>query len=582
MELEYQFFLIQKGIALLFSLYVCILFIKKRNVNGAIAFLLMGILNIIWIVGNAFEVLSPEYDIKVFGLTISYLAIPILPALWSIGVLRFITLGTNPPKRFVLLIMIVPFVTVFLMATNTFHHLMYINFSLFQYGQFLVLKYQQGAWFWIHIFYSYALIAITSIYVILIQRNNENLLTKQKIYLVLSALPPAIFSLIHVLEITSINYTSSSFAIAVIVLGIAIYKHGLLEIIPAARDRIIESMEDCVLVLDKMDRVIDQNPAAINLLKSSNVYGKKLRDAFPQIRALKRLTGDHNLLNNEIEIEGRTFEIISSPITDKKGKDIGSVYTFRDVTTRKKSEEAIKKSQLELMELNKIKDKFFSIISHDLKNPFQSLLGYSQMLKEEFDTYTVEEKKEIIEGILNISKKTQQLLDNLLNWARLQTNRIKIYEEEINLERLIDQILDTLYVQASLKKVKLICDVSLDIKLKTDFDILSVILRNLISNAIKFSYLGGTVRVLAIDKNDRIEISVIDSGVGMSPEMVDGLFDLKNLVSEKGTKGEKGTGLGLILCKEFVEKIQGSIWVSSTEGKGSTFIFSLPKKLSNN
>jgi signal transduction histidine kinase len=173
-------------------------------------------------------------------------------------------------------------------------------------------------------------------------------------------------------------------------------------------------------------------------------------------------------------------------------------------------------------------------------------------------------------------------LDNLLNWARLQTNRIKIYEEEINLERLIDQILDTLYVQASLKKVKLICDVSLDIKLKTDFDILSVILRNLISNAIKFSYLGGTVRVLAIDKNDRIEISVIDSGVGMSPEMVDGLFDLKNLVSEKGTKGEKGTGLGLILCKEFVEKIQGSIWVSSTEGKGSTFIFSLPKKLSNN
>lgn len=580
MELEYQFFLIQKGIALLFSLYVCILFIKKRDVSGAIAFLLMGILNIIWIIGNAIQVLSSEYDTKVFGLTLSYLAIPILPALWSIGVLRFISLGSKPPKRFVLLMMVVPLLTVFLMATNSFHHLMYISFSLIDYGHFLLLKPQQGAWFWIHLFYSYTIIIIASVYVLLVQRSNDCFLTKQKIYLVLSSLPPALFSLMHVLNITSINYTSSSFVIAVIILGIAIYKHGLLEIIPAARDRIIESMEDCVLVLDKMDRVVDQNPAAINLLKSSNAYGKKLRDAFPQIRALKRLTGDHNLINNEIEIDGKTFEIISSPITDKKGKDIGSVYTFRDVTTRKKSEETIKKSQLELLELNRIKDKFFSIISHDLKNPFQSLLGYAQMLKEEFDTYSVEEKKEIIEGILNISKKTQQLLDNLLNWARLQTNRIKIYEEEINLERLVDQIFDTLYVQASLKKVKLICDVSHHLKLRTDFDILSVILRNLISNAIKFSFLSGTVRVLAIEKSNRIEISVIDSGVGMSSEMVDGLFDLKNLVSERGTKGEKGTGLGLILCKEFVERIEGRIWVSSIEGEGSIFTFSLPHKLS--
>ncbi|MBX3009278.1 MAG: PAS domain S-box protein [Melioribacteraceae bacterium] len=580
MELEYQFFLIQKGIAFLFSIYVCILFLRKRNVNGAFAFFLLGLFNIFWIIGNAIEVLSQDFETKVFGLTLSYLAIPILPALWSIGVLRFITLGIKPSRRFVVLIMVVPIITVFLMATNIFHHLMYINFSLIEYGQFLLIKPQQGAWFWVHVFYSYSMIAVTSVYVLWVQRGSDNFLTKQKIYLVISSFAPALFSLMHVLNITSINYTSSSFVIAVIVLGIAIYKHGLLEIIPAARDRIIESMEDCVLVLDKMDRIIDQNPAAINLLKSGNAYGKKLRDAFPQIRALKRLTGDHNLINNEIEIKGKTFEIISSPITDKKGKEIGSVYTFRDITTRKKSEEAIKKSQLELIELNRIKDKFFSIISHDLKNPFQSLLGYAQMLKEEFDTYTVEEKKEIIEGILNISKKTQQLLDNLLNWARLQTNRIKIYEEEINLERLVDQIFDTLYVQASLKKVKLICDVSHHIKLKTDFDILSVVLRNLISNAIKFSYLSGTVRVLAVEKNDRVEISVIDAGVGMSPEIVEGLFDLKNLISERGTKGEKGTGLGLILCKEFIEKIEGTIWVSSIEGEGSIFTFSLPHKLS--
>ncbi len=230
----------------------------------------------------------------------------------------------------------------------------------------------------------------------------------------------------------------------------------------------------------------------------------------------------------------------------------------------------------ELKEANDAKDKFFSIVAHDLKNPFNSLLVLSDLLLEDYDTLSEKERKQFIDQIKSSAENTYSLLQNLLEWASTQTDKTIIVKEKIDISKILKEAISVLNPVAKSKKIKILSDIPENTIAFADKNMISTILLNLVSNAVKFTPQMGQIEVHSLRKNSHIEIQVADTGVGISSENIGKLFRLDQKIQTEGTEKEKGTGLGLILCKEFVEKNNGKIWVRSKVGEGSEFNFSLP------
>jgi len=241
-----------------------------------------------------------------------------------------------------------------------------------------------------------------------------------------------------------------------------------------------------------------------------------------------------------------------------------------------KQQAYVEKLNIELKEANATKDKFFSIVAHDLKSPFSSLLVLSQLLIDDYDTLSNEERKQFIQQINSSAENTFSLLQNLLEWARTQSGRTSINKEQISLGEISNDAISVLKPIAKNKMIELKSNIGVDCKAWADKNMISTVLLNLISNAVKFTGKNGSVSVNSFVSNNHIEIEIADTGVGISKENMEKLFKPDVKFHTVGTEKEKGTGLGLILCKEFIEKNQGEIWVNSDEGKGSKFCFSLP------
>ncbi len=229
-----------------------------------------------------------------------------------------------------------------------------------------------------------------------------------------------------------------------------------------------------------------------------------------------------------------------------------------------------------LQELNSTKDRFFSIIAHDLTSPFNTILGFTELLSTDFEKMNEKQKIKIATAINDSAKRVHGLLDNLLKWARSQTNGMKYNPKEIHIESVFSEVIELFEIRLNDKGIKLNITNEDDFIVYADEDMLKTVLRNLVSNAIKYTGRGGTLSISAAANHTKAIISVSDTGIGMKPELIDKLFDMKTSFTTNGTDGETGSGIGLILTHEFVQKNKGRLSVDSSHGKGTTFKFTLP------
>jgi len=252
---------------------------------------------------------------------------------------------------------------------------------------------------------------------------------------------------------------------------------------------------------------------------------------------------------------------------------VSRVYTHLEL---KHARDTIKNQNEKLLELNLTKDKFFSIVAHDLKSPFNTLIGFSTLILDRFDSLNDEKKKQYLVMINNAANQGYNLLENLLHWARSQTGKLEWNPENLDITEVIKNAISLYTSIAAEKNIEIDVEIPANTTVYADENMLSTIFRNLISNALKYSFAGGKISIKSEHLADFIKLSVVDNGTGISDEVIKNLFKIDKHITTKGTSGEVGTGLGLLICREFVEKHKGKIWASSQIGRGSEFSFTIP------
>jgi len=352
--------------------------------------------------------------------------------------------------------------------------------------------------------------------------------------------------------------------------------------------RIIESSTNGLYFyqLDENDRLIfiGANPAADRMIGFSHesLIGQSIEDAFPELTPAWLPELCKGIAKGNIGSQGFDFEH-SNELNPKyynvrafqTGKNTITV-SFTDISKRKKAENLLEVQAKELNELNSTKDKFLSIIAHDLKNPFNAILGFSDLMLKNFYQLDDETLLKGLSTIESASVQAYKLLENLLIWSQNQTGRSKFTPEILNLKTQVMESLSAIESAATKKEIQVILDIRKSFQIFADKNMIDSIFRNLISNAIKFSHKKSKIKITATSYDHEIQISVIDHGVGIASEKLSAIFKIDQHLNTLGTDNEQGTGLGLILCKDFIIRHNGKIWVESTPGKGSIFTISLP------
>ncbi|MEX0596067.1 MAG: PAS domain-containing sensor histidine kinase, partial [Candidatus Paceibacterota bacterium] len=322
------------------------------------------------------------------------------------------------------------------------------------------------------------------------------------------------------------------------------------------------------------------NSKPVNIRDISS--NKEINDVINQILTSKKaISYEGKALNKDgKEIWSQTT---ISPVINENNEIIKLIAIDSDITKVKIAEQEInqhkdeiEKNRDELKKLNATKDKFFSIIAHDLKNPFHSIMGFSDLLIRNYDSIEEERKKEFLKLIKDSSSSAYDLLENLLNWSRAQTNNIKYSPSNINISQILFENIQMHTVIAQNKEIRIINNVPDPIISYADSNMINTVVRNLITNALKFTPQGGKITINAGSEGGHINVSITDTGVGMDKATLDKLFRIDEFHNNPGTSGETGTGLGLIICNDFISIHGGKIKVESEVGKGSNFSFSLP------
>ena len=353
---------------------------------------------------------------------------------------------------------------------------------------------------------------------------------------------------------------------------------------------LIEASIDPLVTINADGKITDVNSATENAtgISRKDMIGTDFSDYFTEPDKAKivyqEVFEQGKVVDYPITIRHSSNKLIdvlynASVYHNDQGNILGVFASARDITVVKKIQEEIKLKNEELEKLNTEKDKFYSIISHDLRSPFQALLGFSSMNPDELLSLPLEKIQKIALAMRTSADKLYNLLDNLLEWSQLQRGTISFKPYRIRLGEVIKEIVTIIRDAADKKMIVINWDIPADLTVMADEQMFESLMRNLVFNAVKFTHKGGSITISAKQvEGNQVRISVQDNGIGMNQQMIDDIFTLDVKTTRPGTEGEPSTGLGLILCKEFIEKHGGKIWVESEEGKGSTFSFSLPAR----
>lgn len=564
--------------------------IKKGHVRGQNYFTLM-MLTVTWYCfAGTIESAVTSIELKVLWSQLEYFGAAFASTFALLFTINFIGVSRKGIQKHLALFYVIPFVSLLLTLTNQYHSIIWDGFTWSNAGE-NILTYSHNYGFFLLIGYSLLQLAMA---VVIIYRSIPYLpkiIRKQAWILISGFLFPFIMTFFYALDITPVeglDLTIMSFAITSPVLLIGILKFGMFRILPSVTTQVANMIQDGLVILDEFRDIAYYNEAAIKILKinQKSFYHKDIK----HIIWLSDLLMENNTKNcyeAEVMIESSPEKWLLVNVNEIKNEDglmKGNLLLMHDITNRKRLEQhtrrlldELKISHQQMKEANSQKDRIVSIIAHDLRTPFHQISNLSSISIDMFEDLSNSQILEFINDIKNASETGNSILEELLGWAKMQQKNANSLIESVHVSNTLEPIIESMNLSLKDKNLKVELTGKTDMEMKTDNNVLSFVSRNLLANAIKFSNPESKITISLEQDDDVYSINFIDQGIGIPHSDLNKLFDSKVKFSRPGTQGEKGSGIGLLLCKEMIERINGKIEVDSQEGYGSTFSIKFQK-----
>lgn len=560
----------------------CRILRRYEVVVGWFGFMMLGIA--VWALSYGFELSSSTLDEMLFWINFEYLGIAFIPVFWLLFISRYTGKDKWLTNTNFILLMKIPVITLLLVWTNNLHHLYYKSVSVDRSDELPLLNIEMGPWYYVHTTYFYLLLAWGIFLLYDKYRRSDPIFKKQILLIMIAAFIPWIANIAYRLDFRPMGHIDSTpfaFIITSIAISIGLLKFKLMDIIPVARDKVIDTMNQGLIVLDNMGRIIDLNRETRNIfsLEGENMTGRSIESMFSTYPKLLEFIKEKQAGKIKIKIqrneEPAFLEVNLSPLFEDTRFYSGLFLLINDISEQVRIENKIRTQAEQLQATNKLKDRLFSIISHDLRGPLINLNDIIKMMNE--GTISEGEFQAILPLLSRNIEYTTGLLENLLYWSKSQLQGEKINPVHFNLKEICIGILHLFENVIAEKMLQIENNIDEDCIIYSDKDMIQLVMRNLISNAVKFSRRGGSIILSSGTEGAYSEICCSDTGVGISETNQKKLFEPEAFTTP-GTGNEQGTGLGLLLCKDFIEKNGGTIRVESGLEIGSKFCIKIPNQ----
>jgi signal transduction histidine kinase len=565
----------------LVSFFIAFLAFRRRSVTGAME---LGWLMIaagsgaFWLI---FEAAAPTMSEKIFWSKLEYSGGVATPVLYLIFVLRFTGRDKLLSLRNILLLFIIPAITFLLVLTNEKHNLIWSGFSPIS-EKTNLMDYFHGLWFWIgYIAYTYLLLLLSSIYLIHFIIHQKKAFRSQALIIFTGGIFPWIVSIIYLTgssPIPALDLTPFSITLSGVLAGYAILYSRLLDLVPVAREMLVEILPDGIIVLDSQNRIQDINEAAITFLyiRQKNIIGSDaLSSASSVSRLMNAAIGRKSFDKTEVveNDDAKTYSITSQSIKSQPGSRL---VIIRDITSLKKTEEELIKAKEHAEESDRLKSAFLANMSHEIRTPLNGILGFTELLSS--TDLTDKEQDDYLEIIRKGGDRLLKIINDIIDISKIESGQMQVSISKTNISEQLQTIYSFFKPEADSKRITLINKNASAVDetiIETDSDKIYAIQTNLIKNAIKFTQ-SGFVEFGFEKGNSHLEFFVKDTGTGISNEQKEFIFERFRQGNDTLTRNFEGTGLGLSISKAYVEMLGGKIWVESEYGKGSVFYFTIP------
>ena len=538
----------------------------------------------IWAFFYGLELASLDLSSIYFWVQFQYVGIVLLPVTWLLFCLKYTGRDSWLQNNALLVgLLLVAAALYAVVLTNESHHLYYASVGLRLDGPFPLIDIQKGPLHYLFTLYFYSIIIWGNYMLVLSMQRTEPLFRNQTLLLVVSTAGPLFF---HVVEffgfdiLGQINITPFAFTISFFATGLGLIKFNLFDIVPIAKKQLIAAMTDGLIVIDSKEQIIEINPAMKMILgpEQLSCIGKPLGSVMGHhadlLKHIRKQQHRKISITEGLQQEQKVFLAEVIPLKGRREKFKGTLLLFSDITEERKNQRLLEMQAQELKKHNALKDKLFSIVSHDLKGP---VLGVKEILDLSKRGYmTAEDFAEILPALSDSMDGVAMLLENLLAWSRSQLKGEYTDKTVFDVYQLIQQQKTWVEPVAALKKIQVEVDSEGSVMVFADKHMVELVIRNLLNNAVKFCSLGDKVLIQVTDRDEDVKISVKDTGAGISQDNLQRLRQGDSFTTF-GSNNEAGTGLGLLLVRDYIEKNGGELWIDSEENEWAEFSFALPK-----
>jgi PAS domain S-box-containing protein len=576
---------------------------RRRPGVGVVPFVVLMLALAQWTLSNVFEIGTDSLDAKLFFSGIAYVGITTATAAWLAFALEYTGREKWLTRRNVLLLTIEPVIVVVLALTYHQQQIFRTDYVMDRSGAFPALDVTFAWAFWLHGVYSYVVLVVGNLLLLKAYFGATQLYREQLAMLLIAALAPWVANAIFIFGLspfdTPFDLTPFAFVITGTVMGWSIYRYRLLDIVPVAHHFVIESIGDGIVVIDKQNRIVDANPAALSLAgraTTAHVIGHLVSEVAPHMTAVadkfRMIEEGLDEITVGVGETQRHFQMRITPLRNRHGDLIGRLFVLHEITelkrasaqiqaqndilTRTNQELDIARQQAE--EANRLKSEFLATISHELRTPLNSVIGYADLMLTIMSDSLTEKQRDYVKRIMNNGERLLTLINDILDLSKIEAGHLELVIQTIVPADLLAMVQADMQPLASQKNLafEIVLDPALPAAVRGDPKRLQQIITNLLSNAIRFTDHGQVKVHLDRPEETLWRITVNDTGIGIPPHALEFIFDEFRQVDGSYQRQYGGTGLGLAIVRKLVTLMGGTVRVESEVGQGSTFTVQLP------